>query len=113
MKNNMPLTKTDLQQELKKQHKAIVSEISEFLEEHVLEPIFGLKKDVSGLKKDVSVIKKDVSKLKKDMKYVMHEISNINRKIDASFTRGDRHTDQLESHEKRITKLENIPPATL
>lgn len=117
MKNNMPLTKTDLQNALKEQEASIKSfiknefkqyhiQLTKFLEKNVLKPIFELKDDVS-------VIKKDVSKLKKDMRYVMHEISNINRKIDASFARGDRHAEQLGDHEKRITKLERISPSTL
>ncbi len=104
-----PLTKTDLQNALKQQN----VELGKFLEKKVITPIFDLKKDVSGLKENVSVIKKNVSKLKKDMSYVMHETSNINRKIDASFNRAYRHSEKLDDHEKRIGKLEQISPVTL
>jgi len=103
----MALTKKDLQEALKQQKKEITLEIGEFLEKYVMEPIFGLKKDVSGLKKDVSMIKKDVSILKKDMGEVKHEVGQINRRIDSVYDRGDRQTDQLQNHEKRVSKLES------
>ena len=106
----MALTKTDLQkalgkqnkqfeQKLKKSQKNIIVEISKFLEKHVLEPIFALKKDVGVLKEDVREIK--------------HEVSNINRRMDAVFDRGDRQDEKLKDHEKRISRLKAVSPASL
>lgn len=106
----MAFTKTDLQKALGKQNKQfeqglkesqknIIVEISKFLEKHVLEPIFSLKKDVKVLKKDVREIR--------------HEVSNINRRMEAVFDRDDRQDEKLKSHEKRISQLETVSPATI
>ncbi|PIS14081.1 hypothetical protein COT65_00710 [Candidatus Shapirobacteria bacterium CG09_land_8_20_14_0_10_47_13] len=73
----MTLTKADLQQALKQQEKTIIGQISEFLEKHVIEPIFTLKNDVSGLKKDVSGLKGDVSGLKKDVSGLKSDVSGL------------------------------------
>ena len=84
----MTLTKADLQQALKQQEKTIIGQISEFLEKHVIEPIFtlkndvsGLKKDVSGLKGDVSGLKKDVSGLKADVTGLKHDVSGLKEDV--------------------------------
>lgn len=136
----MTLTKADLQQALKQQEKTIVSQISEFLEKHVLEPIFDLKKDVSGLKQNVSGLKTDVSGLKKDVSGLKQDVASLNQRTLSMDTeletigktlsgkadnvlvtkveenilkRLDRFEenlgDKLENHEKRITKLEQVP----
>ena len=95
----MALTKNDLKQirleittALQKQKGEIVVELSEFLEKYVMEPIFGLKKDVAVLKKDVREIK--------------HTVEQTNKRIDAVLERGDRQDEQIEDHEKRISRLE-------
>ena len=93
----MPITKKDL---LDLQNN-IILEIGKFLEKHVIEPIYDLKKDVGILKKDVGVLKKDVKELK-------HDVVQINRKLDNSIiNRADRHGTTIENHEKRITSLES------
>ena len=46
---HMPITKLDLNKALLQQQKNIILEISKFLEKHVIEPIFDLKKDVGVL----------------------------------------------------------------
>jgi len=100
----MTLTKNDLKQisleitnALKKQKREIVVELSEFLEKYVMEPIFGLKKDVRELKKDVKEIK--------------HTLEMTNRRIDAVLERDDRQDEIIENHENRIRRLEQ-PPVT-
>jgi len=109
----MALTKNDLKQirleittALQKQKGEIVVELSEFLEKYVMEPIFGLKKDVAVLKKDVAVLKKDVAVLKKDVREIKHTVEQTNKRIDAVLERGDRQDEQIEDHEKRISRLE-------
>lgn len=90
----MPLTKTDLNKALREQQKNIIVEIGKFLEKHVLEPLFDIKKDVSGIKKDVSNLQMDAGR--------------IERKLDASFDRADRHSKKFEDHEKRIIEIEKV-----
>lgn len=108
----MAITKTDLNQALKKQEKNIISQISEFLEEHVIKRLFRLEKDVSvlkkdvgGLKKDVGGLKKDVKGLKEDMTEVKQDLEQIDRRLEKSIDRADRHGTILENHEKRINRL--------
>ena len=79
-----------LDQKLKEQQKNIIVEIGKFLEKHVLEPVFEIKKDVSGLKKDVFGLQMDVGR--------------IERKLDASFERGDRLSKKLNNQETRSKK---------
>lgn len=89
----MPITKSDLNKALLQQQKTLLGEISKFLEKHVIEPIFDLKKDV-GI-------------LKKDMKGLEHDVEQINRKLDNSIiNRADRHGEKIDDHEKRISSLE-------
>lgn len=88
----MSITKLDLNKALLQQQKNIILEIGKFLEEHVIEPIFNLKKDVGVLKKDVKQLK--------------HDVEQIDRKLDKTIDRFDRHGATIENHEKRITSLE-------
>jgi len=91
----MTLTKSELIQALKQQKKEIVAELSEFLEKYVMEPIFGLKKDVVVLKKDIREIK--------------HTIEMTNHRIDTVLERDDRQDKIIENHESRIRRLEQSP----
>jgi DNA repair ATPase RecN len=83
-----------LDQKLKNLQKNIVGEVGKFLEEHVLEPIFGIKKDLKIIKKDVREVK--------------HSIEQTDRRIDTILERGDRQDDALENQGKRISRLEEV-----
>jgi len=87
--------KIEFTEALKEQKKEIVVELAEFLEKYVMEPIFGLKKDVVGLKKDVKEIK--------------HTLEMTNRRIDTVLERDDRQDEIIENHENRIRRLEQPP----
>jgi len=65
--------------------KSLISEISKFLENHVINKLFKLGKDVGEIK---------------------HDLEQMERKLDKSIERTDRHGITLENHEKRITSLE-------
>ena len=55
----MPITKKDLNN----LQKSLISEISKFLEDHVINKLFKLEKDVGTLKKDVKELKHDVERI--------------------------------------------------
>jgi len=84
----MPITKNDLNN----LQKSLISEISKFLEDHVINKLFKLEKDVGILKKDVKELK--------------HDVEQIDRKLGKSIERADRHGKTIENHEERITSLE-------
>ncbi len=84
----MPIIKNDL----KNLQKSLISEISKFLEDHVINKLFKLEKDVGILKKDVKELK--------------HDVERIDRKLDKPIERVDRHGMTLDKHEERITSLE-------
>jgi len=77
----MPITKNDLIN----LQKSIISEISKFLEDHVINKLFKLEKDVGEIK---------------------HDIEQMDRKLNKSIERADRHGKAIENHEERITSLE-------
>lgn len=88
----MILTKDDLQKALEIKNNKLFRQLGDFLQEHVIDPLFGLKDDVAVLKDDVAVLKITVD--------------TVERKVDALFLRGDRHDARLKDHETRITTLE-------
>ena len=77
----MPITKNDLNN----LQKSLISEISKFLEDHVINKLFKLGKDVGEIK---------------------HDIEQMDRKLNKSIERADRHGMDIENHEERITSLE-------
>ncbi len=85
----MLITNSDLKKALQQQEKNIILEIDKFLEEHVIKPIFDLRKDV---------------------KEVKHDIEQMDRKLEKSIEWVDRHRKKIEDHEKRITSLETFVP---
>jgi len=90
--NNQPVTKAYFLRELDKRFNKFTAELSKFLEEKVLEPLFDLKKDVSGLKKDVSGLKNNMRRME--------------RKLDVALEKTVAHDKKLKNHEKRIERLE-------
>ncbi|HUW21770.1 MAG TPA: hypothetical protein VMW41_03795 [Candidatus Bathyarchaeia archaeon] len=87
--NDQPITKTYLIQQLRK----YTGEISKFLEEKVLEPIFDLKEDVSGLKEDVSGLKEDMIR--------------VERKLDISLEKSVDHDRRIGICQRKIKLLED------
>ncbi len=77
----MPITKSDLNKALLKQQKNIILEIGNFLEEHVIEPLFDIKKDMKELK---------------------HDVEQMDRKLDKSIERADRHAKNFITMKKEL-----------
>jgi len=101
--NDQPITKTYLIQQLRK----YTGEISKFLEEKVLEPIFDLKEDVSGLKEDVSGLKEDVSGLKEDVSGLKEDMIRVERKLDISLEKSVDHDRRIGICQRKIKLLED------
>jgi len=111
--------KIEFTEALKEQKKESVAELADFLEKYVMEPIFGLKKDVSGLKKDVAILKKktggleqNVSELKYETNNLRQEFSSVHQQLSSIRTQLEQKADiELinnveKSILKRIDKLE-------
>ncbi|MFC1790577.1 hypothetical protein ACFLZP_03800 [Patescibacteria group bacterium] len=88
---NQPVTRDYLDKTLDKKFSQFTAELSKFLEEKVIEPLFGLKKDVKTLKKDVSSLQSGLDR--------------IERKVDTALEKTVDHDRQLADHEDRLQTI--------
>ena len=81
-----------------------IQDLKQFIAATVHQEISGVKDDISTMKSDLSSVKQDIDEIKTDLNKLTHRVDDIDAKLDTVI---EASGEQIDDHEKRITKLES------
>ena len=80
-----------------------IADLKQFISATVSQNTMDIRQDISGIKGDISGIKGDIQRLDKKIDDLTDSVASAMHSTDEAVD------EQLHSHEKRITKLEQKP----